>query len=121
MSCIVPVIWLGLVVLMLTAMWKVFTKAGRPGWECIIPIYNTYVMLLIAGKPGWWLVLFFIPVVNLVVSIIAMVALAEAFGKSAGFGIGLAFLPMIFIPILGFGDAKYVRGSVPPPPPAPTA
>ena len=94
-------------VILVIGMWKVFTKAGRPGWAAIIPIYNFYILLKIAGKPGWWLLLVLIPVVNLVIVIITYVEVAKAFGKGVGFGIGLAFLGFIFFPILGLGDAQY--------------
>jgi len=95
------------IVLMIVAMWKVFEKAGHPGWAAIIPIYNTYIFLKIAGKPGWWLILLFIPIVNLIFAIIAALAFAANFGKSTGFAIGIIFLPFIFIPMLAFGDATY--------------
>jgi len=91
----------------IAAYWKVFTKAGQPGWAVIVPLYNAYIMLKIAGKPGWWLLLFLIPLVNFVILIIVSIELAKAFGKTTGFGLGLAFLGAIFIPILGFGSAKY--------------
>jgi hypothetical protein len=91
------------------ACWKVFTKAGRGGWECLIPIWSAYVFLKIAGKPGWWLILFLIPLVNIVIGIIATVSFAKAFGKGTGFALGLIFLGFIFYPILGFGDAKYTK------------
>ena len=94
-------------VLMIAAMWKIFVKAGQPGWACIIPIYNAYIMLLIAGKPGWWVILYLIPVVSFIISIIVSFAIAERFGQSGGFAIGLILLPMVFMPILGFGSAKY--------------
>lgn len=64
-------------------------------------------MTQIAQKPGWWIILFFIPLVNLIAAILLFVAIAEKFGKGAGFGVGMAFLGFIFIPILGFGDAQY--------------
>ena len=98
---------LAVIVLVVVAMWKVYEKAGKPGWAAIIPIYNIWVLLEIAGKPGWWLILFFIPLVNLIIAIITLVALAAKFGKGVGFAIGLIFLPFIFYPILGFGDAQY--------------
>ena len=104
---IMVIIGLALSILMIVAMWKVFVKAGRPGWAVLIPIYNTYVFLKIAGKPGWWLIWFFIPLLNLVFGIIATVAFAQSFGKGAGFAVGLIFLPIIFIPILAFGEAQY--------------
>lgn len=99
----------GLLVAVVTiaAMWKVFSKAGEPGWAAIIPIYNTFVLLRVAQKPWWWLLLFLIPIVNFFVLIAVSVAVAEKFGKGAGFGIGLALLPMIFYPMLGFGSSTY--------------
>src|SRR6185436_10329986 len=95
-------------ILVIAGMWKVFTKAGKPGWAAIIPIYNTIVLLQIAGKPVWWFLLFFIPVVNIVIAVMVMIGVAKAFGKGTGFALGLLFLSPIFIPILGFGDAQYI-------------
>lgn len=89
--------------------WKLFEKAGRPGWEAIIPIYSTYIMIVhLAKKEWWWLLLMFIPLVNFVAIIILMIALAKNFGKSTGFAIGLILLGFIFFPILALGDAKFV-------------
>ncbi|MGA8807804.1 MAG: DUF5684 domain-containing protein [Thermoanaerobaculia bacterium] len=99
--------WIVLVVLIVAGMWKVFVKAGKPGWAAIIPIYNVIVLLEIAGKPLWWFILLLIPFVNLIVMIIVLVALARNFGKGIGFALGLLILPFIFYPILGFGDARY--------------
>ncbi len=94
-------------VLMVVACWKIFTKAGEPGWASIVPIYNIFVWLRIAGKPGWWILLLFVPLVNFVVSILVTVGLAKAFGKGAGFVVGLIFLPFIFYLILAFGSDEY--------------
>jgi ABC-type sulfate transport system permease subunit len=104
---IVLIIQLIVITLMIVTMWKIFTKAGQPGWGILIPIYSTYVMLKVAGKPGWWLLLFFIPIVNIVIGIITLVAIAENFGKGGGFVVGMLFLPIIFYPILAFGSAEY--------------
>ena len=104
-------IWLVLVIGAIAGMWKTFDKAGKPGWAAIVPIYNIIVMLEIAGKPIWWIILFLIPLVNLVVAILTMIAFAARFGKSAGFGVGLALLGFVFFPILGFGDAQYTGGA----------
>jgi len=101
------VIWLAVVVLMIAAMWKVFEKAGEPGWAAIVPIYNFLVLLKISGKPMWWIILFFIPFVNLVVAIVMLFALARNFGKGGGFALGLLLLPPIFYPLLAWGDARY--------------
>ena len=101
------IISLAFLALMIYSLWVVFTKAGQPGWAAIIPFYNLYIMLKIANKPGWWLILMFIPIVNLVFMLLLSVALAESFGKGAGFGLGLFFLGFIFFPILAFSDAQY--------------
>jgi hypothetical protein len=104
------VVWIAAVVLSLAGWWKIFDKAGQPGWAAIIPIYNLFVMLQIAAKPWWWLILLCIPVVNLVVLAIVCIEIARRFGQGAGFGLGLTFLSFIFAPILGFGAATY-RGA----------
>jgi hypothetical protein len=96
---------------MIAAIWKMFSKAGQPGWAAIIPIYNIYVMCKIAGRPGWWVLLMFIPLVNFIIIIILCIDLAKSFGKGAGFGIGLLLLPFIFYPVLGFGSAQYQGAS----------
>lgn len=116
-------IYLAIVVLVIIGFWKVFVKAGKPGWAAIVPIYNLIILLEIAGKPIWWIVLFFIPIANLVAAILIGIAVAEAFGKTPGFGIGLALLGFVFYPILGFGDAQYVgaAGGAAPPVQAPAA
>ena len=107
------VLWISLAISLLIAiiviagMWKVFTKAGKPGWASIIPIYNAIVLLEIAGKPVWWIVLLIIPGVNIFILFIVSIDVAKNFGKGTGFGVGLALLGVIFYPILGFGDATY--------------
>lgn len=90
-----------------TAGWKIFTKAGEPGWGIFVPIYNLYLVCKISGHPEWWLILFFIPLVNIVIGLIISMDIAKVFSKSSGFGIGLWLLPFIFVPVLGFGSAKY--------------
>jgi hypothetical protein len=106
-SAVILVIYLAFFVAFFAGLWVTFAKAGKPGWASIIPIYNMIVLLEIAGKPLWWLLLFFIPFVNFVIAILVQLDVAKNFGKGAGFGLGLAFLPFIFYPILGFGDAQY--------------
>ena len=101
------VVWLAIVVLMIAALWKVFEKAGEPGWAAIVPIYNFYILLKIAGRPGWWLLLYLIPFVNFIISIIVSIDVAKRFGKGTGFALGLVLLPFIFYPMLAWGDASY--------------
>jgi hypothetical protein len=71
------------------------------------PIYNALALLDIAGRPAWWFMLLFVPVANFIVPFIVMIGIANAFGKTAGFGVGLVLLSFVFIPILGFGSARY--------------
>jgi Family of unknown function (DUF5684) len=87
--------------------WTVFSKANQPGWAAIIPFYNVWVLLKVVGRPGWWLILYLIPLVNLVIHIIVSLDLAKSFSKTTGFAIGLIILPFIFLPILGLGSATY--------------
>lgn len=101
------IIYLALIVLVIVGLWKMFAKAGKPGWAAIIPIYNMIVLLEIVGRPLWWIILFFIPCVNIIVSVIVNIDLAKAFGKDVVYGIGIVLLPFIFIPMLGFGSAQY--------------
>ena len=106
-GAIVSLIYLAILVLIIASMWKIYSKAGEPGWAAIVPIYNIVVLLKIVGRPIWWIVLFLIPIVSIIVSFIVMIDLAKAFGKGAGFGIGAVFLPFIFLPMLAFGDANF--------------
>jgi len=106
-SPIFMIIWLAVVILLIASMWKIFTKAGQPGWASLIPIYNIYVWCKIVGRPGWWVLLFFIPFVNFVIAIILGIDLAKSFGKGVGFGIGIILLGIIFLPILAFSGATY--------------
>ena len=91
--------------------WKINEKAGEPGWGALIPFYNIYLHLMIAYKPGWWLIWYFVPLANIVVEIIVTIEMAKKFGKSTAFGVGMIFLSFIFYPILAFGDAEY-QGNV---------
>ena len=100
-------IYLVILVVLIAAQWKIFVKAGKPGWACIIPIYNIIVLLEIVGKPWWWLLLMLIPFVNIVLAIWMTNLLSKSFGKNEGFTVGLILLGIIFYPILGFGDAQY--------------
>src|SRR2546421_723618 len=107
-AAMVPcVLYLAAIVLVVIGFWKVFEKAGQPGWGAIVPIYNIYLLCKVAGRPGWWVILMFIPIVGQVISIILMLDVAKAFGKGVGFALGLIFLGVIFFPILGFSDAQY--------------
>ncbi|KAF0811860.1 hypothetical protein IGB42_03670 [Andreprevotia sp. IGB-42] len=107
MGFISSIIYLAVIVGIIAGVWKTFVKAGKPGWAAIIPIYNIIVLLEIVKKPLWWIILTFIPLVNIVVVFLISIELARKFGKGTGFGIGLALLGFVFYPILGFGDATY--------------
>ena len=111
-SAVYVILSLAISVLTLVAMWKLFVKAGRAGWKCLIPFYNTYCLYDIAWGNGWLFLLMFVPCVNFVVGIMMLFKLAKAFGQGTGFGFGLLFLNTIFILILGFGSAEYVGPQV---------
>lgn len=100
-------VYMVVMVVMVASCWKIFTKAGKPGWASIVPIYNLIVILEIVGRPVWWIVLMLIPFVNFIVGIVIALDLARKFGKSTAFGIGLALLGPIFLPMLAFGSATY--------------
>jgi len=104
-------IYLAMYVLMVISLWKVFEKAGKPGWAAIIPIYNTLVMIEIVGKPTIWLLWCLIPCVNFVFAIWLINLMSKSFGQGEGFTIGMIFLPFIFWPILGFGNSRYLGPS----------
>jgi len=112
-----PVFWICYTVyaiLIIAAWWKIFSKAGQPGWAAIIPIYNWIVWCKIVGRPAWWVLLLLIcfPIFFIILSI----DLAKSFGKGVGFAIGLILLSVIFFPILGFGSATYQGPSAAPKP-----
>ena len=109
MGPVVWIVWLAFMVFYLYCGWKLFEKAGQPGWGILIPIYNIYLIMLIAKRPGWWLLLFFIPIVNFIIAIIINFDIAKQFGKDTVFGLGLLFLGFIFYPVLALGNAKYKK------------
>jgi hypothetical protein len=109
---IVGVVVLLVMIPYVVGLWKVLGKAGRPGWGAIVPVYNNWLIIEIVGRPLWWLALLFVPYASFVILVILMVDLAKSFGKSAGFGVGLALLGPVFMPILGFGSATYLGPSV---------
>lgn len=101
------ILYLVILGVFVVSLFKVFAKAGKPGWAAFVPIYNVITLLDIAGKPVWWFILLGVPVVNFIILFLVTGAIAKQFGKSAGFGIGLLLLPFVFYPMLAFGDAKY--------------
>jgi hypothetical protein len=106
---VVLLISLAVTLLILAAYWVLYERAGQAGWKSLIPFYNMYILMEISGKPGWWLFLLFIPLVGVVIYLLAMLSLAKKFGRSELFGVGIFLLPMIFLPLLAFGDSKYER------------
>jgi len=93
--------------IIIVALWVVFRKAGESGWKSVVPFYNFYILMRISGKPGWWFILLPIPLVGQAVQLLAMLSLAEKFGRSPVFAVGLTLLPMFFFPILAFGGSQY--------------
>jgi hypothetical protein len=101
-------IYIAILLIIVVSMWKIFVKAGKPGWAAIIPIYNIIVLLEIVNKPVWWIILLFIPIINIIFLIIIIHRLSLSFGQGVGFTILLIFLGIIGYPMLAFGDYKYV-------------
>lgn len=100
---------LAIAVIAIAGEWKAFEKAGQPGWACIIPFYNIYIMTKIGGKPSYWLLLMLIPGVNVIFGVWLVNMVSKSFGKDEGFTLGLLFLGFIFWPILGFSnDIRYI-------------
>ena len=112
---IMVIVYIAIIVFEVAALWKVFVKAGQPGWAAIIPIYNLYILLKVIGRPAWWLLLFIVGIIVpfvgwillIVISIVIAIDLAKSFAKSSGFAVGLFLLTFIFVPILGFGESRY--------------
>ena len=100
-------IYIALIALIMVGQWKTASKAGVFGLWAILPVVNLFAWAHIAGKPLWWGLLCFIPIVNIVIIVIIMFEISKRFGRGVGATIGLIFLPIIFWPILGFGSAKY--------------
>ena len=107
-SIFFAILYFGIIAFYIISMWKIFVKAGRPGWAAIIPFYNIFVEIEITGLPWWVFFLVFIPGANIAALILISINLANVFGKSAGFAVGLIFLGFVFIPILAFDDSKYI-------------
>ena len=94
-------------VVYVVSMWKIFTKMGQPGWAGVIPILNYVIVARLSGKAWWYGLLPIVPCIGWVFAIILIYNLAELFGHGVGFTIGLILLPIIFLPILAFGEYQY--------------
>ena len=105
-------IWLFVVIAVIAGAWKIFEKADEAGWKAIIPFYNVWVLCEIVGRPGWWLILWLIPVVNFFIGLILAIDLAKSFDKSTLYGVALFFFPFVFTIILGWGESQYYGPSV---------
>ena|SRR5579883_683624 len=106
MTGVMMLVMLAFAVVMIIGFWKVFEKAGQPGWAAIVPLYNVYILLKIVGRPAWWLLLMMIPFVNFVIALIVAFDVAKSFGQSGAFGILLVF--GIGYLVLGFGNYRYL-------------
>ncbi len=104
---VVLLVQLAVVVVEVAAFWRIFTKAGERGWAAIVPVYNLIVLQRIVQRPTWWVFLWFVPGASAVVAVIVLVELAERFGRSGWFSVGLIALAPIFAPILGLGSSRY--------------
>ncbi len=109
MAFIMILLYLGLIVLMVASMWKLYEMAGKPGWASIVPFYNIIVQLEIVGKPWWWLLLMILTPVGFIWGIWSFNLFIKSFGKTEGYTIACILLPIIFIPMLAFSkDTQFV-------------
>jgi TRAP-type C4-dicarboxylate transport system permease small subunit len=104
MSMTTSLIILAAALLLVASMWKVFERAGEPGWAVIIPIYNLYVLTKVAQVSAAWMIAMLLPFLNIIAVFVVANGVAKRFGKSTGFGIGLVLLPFLFYPMLAWGD-----------------
>ena len=107
LSIVIPFILLPII-----SLWKIYEKSNQPGWSILIPFYNLWVYLKIIQVPWWWMILLFIPYLNIIINMFGLWLLSERFGKGMGFTLGLIFFPFIFLPILGFGNSKYKQNKI---------
>ena len=97
---------------MIVANWRLYKKAGKEGWTSIIPIYNLIVKFEFLDIPLWFIILAFIPAANIAVIVITSLSMAKKFDKDMGFAVGLMILPVVFVPILAFGNAEYNQNAI---------
>ena len=109
LALVIPllIVCIHIMVIRTVALWFIFRKADEPGWAAIIPVYNILIVIKVAGKPWWYILLLLLPIVNIIIAILILNGLSKSFGKGGWFTVGLFFLRMIFLPILGFGKAVY--------------
>lgn len=108
---IMSIVSLVIGIIMLVSQWKIYKKAGKKGWESLIPIYNIIVLLQIVELPTWYIILFIVPIANIYVMFKMYIELAHKFGKSTGFGVATVFFSIICLPILAFGKNNVYGGS----------
>ena len=105
------IISIAISVVQIIGMWKVFKKAGKNGWEAIVPFYNTWTLFEISGYPGYYMFFGFIPcagpIILIVFEILAAISLSKKFNKSGGFAALLILVPVVGYCMLGFGNDTY--------------
>lgn len=117
LSALFALIILGLIlaatIVSIISMWRLFTKAGKPGWAALIPIYNKVVMMQIAGRPEWWVVLtMFVPFFGSWVAVIALIDFVRSYQRSGLWVLGIVFAPIIALPLLAFSKKTQYRGPI---------
>ena len=105
----VVLIYIIVAIILYASLWIIYTKANQPGWSAIIPVYDIYIWTQVVNRPWWWTILFFIPPITIIVYIIMLNDLSNRFGQNAWFTLGLLFLPIIFLPVLAFGEYEFDR------------
>lgn len=97
-------------IVIVIALWRVFTKAGYPGWLAIIPIVNVFVLVKVAGFSAWFGLLYIVPIVGFIFHLIVSLRVGKAFGHGAVFSVFLIWIFYIVgFFILGYGSDQYDR------------
>lgn len=96
-----------LVVLQVVGLWLVFEKAGRSGWQALVPLYNLFVLVDILDRSDWWVLWLLIPVVGFVFWFLLCDDLANAFGYGTAMTLALFLVPVLALPWLGLGSHKF--------------
>jgi len=102
------IVYLLIAVVYVVSYWKIYVKAGKPGWAAIVPFYNIIVLVEIVKKPVWWVVLFFVPCANIVALVLVSIEFVKVFGKPSWHAVLFILLGIVYAPYIAFSDAKYV-------------
>ncbi|MBN09191.1 MAG: signal peptidase I [Flavobacteriaceae bacterium] len=105
------IFFIGIQVLHFLGTWRLYISAGRKLWEASIPIYNAIVLMKIINRPTWWVILLFIPVINLIMIIIIWIETIRSFGKNSNTETALVVFSLgLYIIFLNYSqNIEYIK------------